>query len=81
MPSLPDIPLAATPLLEYPFADILAIPSKGKWDHSPSDSPNCLHIKRTDITSSKVNVGSEHSSTQGDDHTPDLPPETGPSSR
>ena len=32
--SLPDIPLAGTPLLGCPFAD-LAIPLKGKWDHSP----------------------------------------------
>ena len=30
MSSLPDIPLACTPLLGCPFADLLAIPSKGK---------------------------------------------------
>ena len=78
--SLPDMLLAGTPLLGCPFA-YLAIPSKGKWDHSPSDSPNCLHIKRTCITSQEVEIWSEHSSTQGNDHMPDLTPETGTSSR
>ena len=78
---LPDIPLAGTPLLGNPFADLLAIPSKGKWDHSPSDSPNHLHAKRAHITSPKDEVGSEHSSTQGDNHMHDLTPETGTSSR
>ena len=78
--SLPDIPLAGTPLLGHPFA-CLAIPSKGKWDYSPSDSPVCLHIKRTCITSPEVEVRSEHISTQGDDHTPNLTPEARTGSR
>ena len=78
--SLPDIPLAGTPLLGYPFAD-LAIPSKGKQDHSPRDSSNCLHAKRTHITSPEVEVGSDHSSTQGNNHMPDLTLETRTSSR
>ena len=72
MPSLPDIPQAGTPLLEHPFADPLFIPSMGKWDHSPSHSPNYFHAKRTWITFSEVEVGSEHSSPQGNDHTPNL---------
>ena len=78
--SLPDIPLAGTLLLRCCYAG-LAIPPKGKWDHSPSDSPDHLHIKRTYITSPEVEVGNEHSSTQGDDHTPDLKPETRTGSR
>ena len=67
--SLPDIPLAGNPLLGCPFAG-LAIPSKEKWDHSPSDLPNHLHVKRTHITSPEVEVRSEHSSTQGNKHMP-----------
>ena len=78
--SLPDIPLASTPLLGHPFAD-LASPSKGTWNHSPSDSPDCLHAKRTCTTSPDVEGGSEHSSTQGNDHTPNLTPETRTGSR
>ena len=62
--SLPDIPLEGIPLLGCPFAG-LTIPPLGKWDHSPSDSPDCLHIKRTHITSPEVVVRSEHSSTWG----------------
>ena len=62
VPSLPDIPLAGTPLLGHPFADLF-LPSKGKWDHSPSDLPNHLHAKRTCITSPEIEVRSEHSST------------------
>ena len=62
--SLADIPLAGIPLLGCPFAN-LTIPSKGKWDHFSSDSLNCLHVKRTCITSPEVEIGSEqHSSTQ-----------------
>ena len=63
-----------------PFAD-LAIPSKGKWDHSPSDLPDHLHTMRTHVTSPEVEIESEHSSTQGNDHIPDLTPETRTSSR
>ena len=73
--SLPDIPFNGTPLLGCSFAG-LTIPPKGKWDHSPSDSPNHLHIKRTHITSSEVKVRCEHSPTRGDDHMPDPTPET-----
>ena len=58
--SLPDITLAGTPLLGHPFADLLAIPSKGKWDHCPNDSLKHFHAKRTCITSPEVEVGSEH---------------------
>ena len=72
MPSLPDIPLAGTPLLEHPSTGLLAIPPEGKWDYSPSDSPNHFHAKRICITSSEVKVGSEHSSPKGNDHMPDL---------
>ena len=78
--SLPDIPPGRYSLGGCPFAD-LVIPSKGKWDHSPSDSPNHLHTKRTHITSPDVEIGSEHSSTQGNDHMPDLTPETRTDSR
>ena len=73
--SLPDIPLEDTPLLGHSFAG-LAIPPKGKWDHSPSDLPDHLHIKRAHVTSPEVEVRSEQSSTQGNDHIPDLTPET-----
>ena len=79
--SLPDIPLAGTPLMGCPFADLLAIPSKGKWNHYPSDSPDHLHAKRTHVTSPEVEVGSKHSLTQGNDHMPDLTPETRTGSR
>ena len=51
--SMPDIPVDGTPLLGHSFAG-LTIPPKGKWDHSPSDSPDHLHIKRTCITSPEV---------------------------
>ena len=78
--SLPDIPLAGTPLLGHPFAG-LSIPLKGKWDHFPSDLPNCLHNKRTCINSPEVEVGSEYNSTRGNDHMPNLTPETITSSR
>ena len=60
--SIPDIPLDGTPLLGCSFAG-QAIPQKGKWDHTPSDSPNHPHIKRICITSPEVEVGSEQSST------------------
>ena len=73
--SLPDIPLEGTPLLGHSFAS-LAIPLKGKQDHSPSDSSNHLHIRRTHVTSQEVEVESEHSSTRGDDNMPYLTPET-----
>ena len=79
--SLPDIPLLGTPLVGHPFVDFLPIPSKGNWDHYPSDSPNHLHAKRAHITSPEVKVGSEHSFTQGSNHTPNLTPETGTGSR
>ena len=81
MSSLPDITLAGTPLVGHPFADLLAIPSKGKQDHSPSDSLDHHHTKRTHITSPEVEVGSEYSSTQDDDHILDLTPETRTGSR
>ena len=80
MSSLLDIPLAGIPLVGCPFAD-LAIPSKGKWGHSPSDSSDHLHSNRTYITSPEFEAGSEHSSTQGNDHIPDLTPETVTGSR
>ena len=51
IPSLADILLAGTPLLEHPFADFLVIHSRRKQDHSLSDSLNCLHAKRTCFTS------------------------------
>ena len=73
--SMPDIPLDGTPLLGHSFAG-LTIPLKGKWDHSHSDSPDHLHVKRTHITSPEGEVRSEHSSTWGDNHMPDPTPET-----
>ena len=73
--SIPDIPLDGTPLLGCSSAG-LTIPPKGKWDHTPSDSPDHPHIKRTHITSPDVGVEHEHSSTQGNDHTPNPTPET-----
>ena len=73
--SIPGIPLDGTPLLGHSFAG-LTVPSKAKQEHSPSDSPNCLHIKMTHISFTKVEVGSEHSSTWGDDHMPAPKPET-----
>ena len=47
--SLPDIPLTGTHLLGHSFVG-LSIPLKGKWDHAPSDSPDCLHIKRSHVS-------------------------------
>ena len=81
MPSLPDIPLASTSLLEGPLADFLPIPPKEKWDHSPSDSLNWLHAKRAHVTPPEIQVGSEHRSTQVSHHMPDLTQETRTSSR
>ena len=78
--SLLDIPLAGTPLQGHPFADLAILP-KGKWDHTPSDSPNHLHTKRDHVTSPEVEVRSEHSSTLGNDHIPNLTPETRSSPR
>ena len=78
--SLPDFSLEGTPLLGCSFAG-LTIPPKGKQGHSPSDSPSHLHIKRTHITSPEVELGSEHSLTLGDDHTPNLTPKTRTDSR
>ena len=73
--SLLDIPLEGTPLLGHSFAGP-AITPKGKWDHSSSDLPNHLHVKRTCITSPEVKVRREYSPTQDDDHIPDPTPET-----
>ena len=72
--SIPDILLDGTSLLGHSLAG-LTIPPKGKQDHSPSDSPDRLHIRRTCIASSEVEVRSEHSSTWGDNHMPDPTPE------
>ena len=63
--SLPDIPLAGTPLVGCPFSDFLAIPSQGKQDHSPSDSLDHHHTKRTCICSPEAEAGVESSSTWG----------------
>ena len=73
--SIPDIPLDSTPFLGHSLAG-LTIPPKGKWDHSPSHLPNCLHIKRNHVASSEVKVRSEHGSTWGNDNTPEPTPET-----
>ena len=54
--SLPDIPLSGTP-----FSHLPTTPSEGKWDQSPSGSPDNPHTKRACITSPQVEVGSEHS--------------------
>ena len=79
--SQPDIPLSGTPLVGHPFLHLPTTPSQGKWDHSPSGSSDHPHTKMAHITSPEVEVGSEHSSTWGDDHMPDLTPETRISSR
>ena len=73
--SIPDIHLDGTPLLGCSLAS-LNIPPKGKQDHTSSDSPDHPHINRTNITSPEVEVGSEHSSTWGNDHMPNPTPET-----
>ena len=54
--SLPDIPLAGTPLLGHPFAD-LAIPSKGKWDHCPSDHPTVFTLREPVLPPQKLRLG------------------------
>ena len=73
--SLQDIPLVSTPLLGCSFAGLTITP-KGKQDHSPSDSPDCLHAKRTHVTSPEVEVRSEHSSTRDNYHMPNPTPKT-----
>ena len=73
--AIPYIAFYGTPLLGHSFAG-LTIPPKGKWYHSPSGSPNYLHIKRTCVTSPEGEVRSEHSPMQGDDHMPNPTPET-----
>ena len=47
--SLPDIPLAGTPLVRCPFSDFLAVPTQGKQDQSPSSSPDHHNTKRTHV--------------------------------
>ena len=39
-------PLGRHSLGGAPFSDFLAIPSQGKWDHSPSSSPDHHHTKK-----------------------------------
>ena len=77
---IPDIPLDSTPLMGCSFAG-LTISLKEKQDHSPSNSLDHLHIKRTHVTSPEVEVRSEHSPTWGEDHTPNPTPETRTDSR
>ena len=67
--SLPNIPCQ---VLQSPANHLLT----GKWDHSPSGSPDYPQTKETQVTSPKVKVGSEHSSTWGNNHMPNLTPET-----
>ena len=74
--SMPDIPVSSTPLVGYPFPHLPTTSSQEKQGHSPRGSPDCPQAKRTQVTSPKVETGSEHSFTWGDDHTPDLTPET-----
>ena len=74
--SIPDIPLFGTPLVGHPFPFLSTTFSWEKWDHSPHGSPDCPQAKRTWVTSPKAKVGSKHSSTWGDDHMPNLTPET-----
>ena len=78
--SILDIPLDGTPFLGCSFAGLI-IPPKGKWDHTPSDSLNHPHIKRTHVIPPEVRVGSEHCSTQGKDYTPNPTSETRTDSR
>ena len=54
--SLPDMPLAGTPLLGCPFDD-LANTSKGKWDHSPSVTPNIFMLRGHTLPPQKLRLG------------------------
>ena len=76
--SLPDIPLAGTPLVGHLFSDFLAILSQRKQDHSPSGSLDHHHTKRTHVCSPEVEVGVEPNSTEGDQDMPELVQETWP---
>ena len=76
---LPDIPFVGTPLVRYPFAEFLAIHTWKKWDCSPSSSLRDHCDKRTHVNSQEVEARSEHSSAQGDEDTPKLVTEAGPS--
>ena len=78
---LPDIPVVGTSLLEPPFADFLAIPSMGKWDYSPSNSLNCLHSKKTCISSPELRLEVSTAPHGAVTICPDLTPETGTWSR
>ena len=70
VPSLPDIPFIGTP----PVGELLAIPTWKKQHHSPSGSlGNRCNIR------TQVEARSEHSSAQGEEDTPKLVPEAGPS--
>ena len=48
VPPLPDISFEGTPPVGHPFAEFLAIPTKKKWDHSPSSLLSNHHDKRMD---------------------------------
>ena len=57
VPSLPDIPLSGAPLIGHPFSNLLAIPSQGKWDHTPSGSLDPHPTKRTHNHPPKLRLG------------------------
>ena len=68
-------PWMVLPLLGHSFTG-LTIPPKGKWDHTPGDSPDHPHINRTCITCPEVEVGIEHNSIWGSEDMPNPTPET-----
>ena len=74
--SIPDIPLSGSPFMGQPFPFLSTTSSQEKWDYFPSGSPDCPQAKRTQVTSPQSQGGERHSSTQGDDHTSNLIPET-----
>ena len=81
IPLLPDLPFEDTLLIGHSFFESLAGPSQQKWGHSPSGSFGDHHEKRTQKDSLDVELKSEHSSAQHNDHLPDLIPGTRTGSR
>ena len=76
----PDIPFVGTPPVQHPFLGFRVNPSQEKWDHSPSGPLSDQCNKQTHVNSQEVKIRSKHNSTQGDEITPKLVLEAGPSS-
>ena len=79
VPPLPDIPLVGTPPLGCPFAEFIAISTQKKQDCCPSHLLDHHCNKRTHVNSQEVKAKSEHSSTQGNEDTPEMILDTGTS--